>query len=479
MKEPGTYWASDAWSCALSVFDFYGRTGMISVCQSRKWIFPGAIQSEIEAVWEAVESGASEFEDLLERIFAKRGEKMRDRIRRREREGMVVHADTFADKLSHVEAEALAERLPKLAEELRDRSSLRSPVPLSQIIEDELGESLRFSATSNDLELSTVGDILSRCRLRWIVPDLIPRAGLVAIYGPWSCGKSFLALDLTLSIACGMPFFGTPTVQGKACYVLAEGVEGFGARIAAWSAVRQAFPDTVSENFRVVPRAVRFFDGQSVELRMLLERAGFRPVVVVLDTLNGMFSGGDENRTEDMTRFLGYVEDLRNSLDATIIIVHHSRADGERIRGSGALPARMDTIIRCQAQGGAMPREKILEATVEKQKGKDERWRIRAKILEEPESQAGYLREVPWSEVSAQDEATESGLLEALLNQWIGVPISERSWRASYHPVNGDFGSLVKQLVTGGWVKLSDRRLGNSNNYEPTEKALSAKRLPF
>ena len=47
-------------------------------------------------------------------------------------------------------------------------------------------------------------------------------------------GKTFVALDMALSIAKGLPFHGLPTKQGAVAYIAGEGARGLLGRIEAW-----------------------------------------------------------------------------------------------------------------------------------------------------------------------------------------------------------------------------------------------------
>ena len=66
----------------------------------------------------------------------------------------------------------------------------------------------------------TVSDILSTVMepKEKIVQDLIPQ-GICILAGPQKVGKSFLALDISVSVALGRPVLGHETVQGECLYL--------------------------------------------------------------------------------------------------------------------------------------------------------------------------------------------------------------------------------------------------------------------
>ncbi len=68
----------------------------------------------------------------------------------------------------------------------------------------------------------------------YLVKGLIPREGLIVIWGPPKCGKSFWVFDLAMHIALGWPYRGRRIVQGPVVYVACEGAHGFRGRIEAF-----------------------------------------------------------------------------------------------------------------------------------------------------------------------------------------------------------------------------------------------------
>ena len=68
----------------------------------------------------------------------------------------------------------------------------------------------------------------------YLVKGLIPREGLIVIWGPPKCGKSFWTFDLAMHIALGWRYRGRRIVQGPVVYVACEGAHGFRARIEAF-----------------------------------------------------------------------------------------------------------------------------------------------------------------------------------------------------------------------------------------------------
>jgi hypothetical protein len=75
-----------------------------------------------------------------------------------------------------------------------------------------------------------------------------------------------------------------------------------------------------------------------------------KPDFVVIDTLARCFDG-DENKQEDMGRFIQGADRFRRQFDATVLIVHHTRLDGDRERGNTAFRGAADTMLKITRQG--------------------------------------------------------------------------------------------------------------------------------
>lgn len=74
---------------------------------------------------------------------------------------------------------------------------------------------------------------------------------------------------------------------------------------------------------------------------------GSKPVLIVLDTLVRNYGDGDENSTQDMSRFVAACDKIRNRYDSTVLVVHHTgHAEKSRARGALALKAALDAEYR-------------------------------------------------------------------------------------------------------------------------------------
>lgn len=68
----------------------------------------------------------------------------------------------------------------------------------------------------------------------WVVQDLIAADSVAWIYGAPGSYKSFLAMDMAMSVATGKPWQGRDVSQGSVLFIAAEGGDDIHIRRAAW-----------------------------------------------------------------------------------------------------------------------------------------------------------------------------------------------------------------------------------------------------
>lgn len=179
----------------------------------------------------------------------------------------------------------------------------------------------------------------------WLVSDLIPEGGLAQVYGAQKRNKTFVTLDMALSVATGRPFHGVEVKQGRVTYVIGEGgAARFGDRILAWCKHNGVEPSSLSGRFSVVP--VRVSLDNAEDLKAFLAADPDACALVVFDTLARCMDG-DENSTRDMGVAVKGLDQVRERYGCAVIAVHHSGKDSDRGgRGSTALPGAVDATLR-------------------------------------------------------------------------------------------------------------------------------------
>jgi hypothetical protein len=178
----------------------------------------------------------------------------------------------------------------------------------------------------------------------YLVKGIIPRCGLVITWGPPKCGKSFWTLDLTMHVALGWCYRGHRVQQGAIVYLALEGGLRFNDRVEAWRRKHLA-GHSGEVPFYLLGVPVDIIADHPALIEAIAEQLGGQaPVVVVVDTLNRGLAG-DENKSDDMAKFIRAADAIRATFGSAVLIVHHCGIQRNRPRGHTSLSGADDAQI--------------------------------------------------------------------------------------------------------------------------------------
>jgi AAA domain len=204
----------------------------------------------------------------------------------------------------------------------------------------------------NDTGMSTASN--------YLVKGILPRTGLAVVWGPPKCGKSFSTFDLVVHIALGREYRGRKVQQGVVVYCALEGGGGFGNRIEAW---RKQHGNGGEDNvpFYLIRQPFDLVNDYTLLIAAIRDELGkAAPAAIVIDTLNRAMGGGDENKSDDMGKFIKALGAVQAAFDCLIVVVHHCGIVGTRPRGHTSLAGADDAQIRIERN-----KDGIIKATVE------------------------------------------------------------------------------------------------------------------
>lgn len=179
----------------------------------------------------------------------------------------------------------------------------------------------------------------------WIIDQWIIDDGVSVWFGPPKTYKTFNVLDMALSVSCGLPWRGNTVTQAPVLYLLGEGMGTFKYRVHVWL---QARSEGRQAKFWTIPVGVPLSTPEGLSNAMAaIDSLPTLPGLIVIDTLNRHFGPGDENSSQDMTKFVQAIDAIRAHTRAHIAIVHHSGKDADKgARGSSALLGAVDNEFR-------------------------------------------------------------------------------------------------------------------------------------
>lgn len=204
----------------------------------------------------------------------------------------------------------------------------------------------------------TVGTFLQRPPKQWIVDKVLGVQDFCLLYGESGHGKTHIALDFAYACATGRTFADTFTVSRPltVAYATGEGIGGLADRLRAVSAY-YGTQDVPLYLFADIPQLHSGeFDASARSFSrawQAMQETGTVPAldVLILDTLHNATAGADENSAKDAAIVQQTLRYLRDTLGCAVVLIHHANKAGTSERGSSALRASMDTVMRAQKYG--------------------------------------------------------------------------------------------------------------------------------
>lgn len=195
-------------------------------------------------------------------------------------------------------------------------------------------------------------------QLEFLVDDMLTTGDKSILAGVSGSGKSFLALDMAMSISRGTEFLGRAVQQGGVIYQAGEGARGLKKRIKAYRKYKE-IPDGEDVPFVILPSKVDLFSREGDTQKLIDEVNAWKIVMpdlklLVIDTFNRASTGADENSGKDVGQFIDSIDRLQLGCGVHVMIVHHMNANGGKVRGHTSLYADVDqvlTVIRDEETG--------------------------------------------------------------------------------------------------------------------------------
>jgi hypothetical protein len=232
-----------------------------------------------------------------------------------------------------------------------------APVGINRIFEAGSGLSvgpngiyLSMSGQPNSgskFEIEPWNEIVKLPSEEWLIKKILPSQGLAVGFGRPNSFKSFVAIDIGLSVALGKSWGGHKVKQGSVLYIAAEGANGVRKRIKA---LKEKIDPALEVPFSLISAAPNFGTGPE-DLNLLVKvinNSQLKPSLIIIDTLSQSLGGADENGS-GMVTFVRNATALSRLCNALVLVVHHSGLDNEkRLRGHSSLHGAVDAQILCE-----------------------------------------------------------------------------------------------------------------------------------
>ena len=206
-------------------------------------------------------------------------------------------------------------------------------------------------SVNQQLPVVRVGEISSEDHAhRWLVEELWGAKSVGVIGGAPKCLKTWLGLEIALSVATGTACLGkyaVPEPGPVLMYLAEDSLPAVRQRVAGMA--RHRGSELSGVEIHVITAGALRLDRERDRMRLLETARRLRPRLLLLDPLVRLH-GIDENSASEVAALLAYFRSLQRLLDVSVILVHHTRknatggvAAGLGLRGSSDIHAFGDS----------------------------------------------------------------------------------------------------------------------------------------
>lgn len=284
---------------------------------------------------------------------------------------------------------------------------------------------------------------------QWLVEPLWARAGVGIVGGGPKCCKSWLGLELALSVASATPCLGRFLVRdpGSVLVYLAEDApDAVKQRLVGLCRHRGVDLADVPLDVITAPSLRLDLERDRARLHETLRLS--RPRMLLLDPFVRLHRI-DENSAADVSALLAFLRELQREHDVAIVVAHHARKNGpagaqagQGLRGSGDFHAWTDSALYVRRSGDR------ISVTVEH----------RAAPAPDPfdvalipgDDRTAHLEIVSPSDSQRHDVSARARLLAAIDER--GGVVSREALRAALRLRNETLGALLTELARDGLV---------------------------
>ena len=207
------------------------------------------------------------------------------------------------------------------------------------------------TSADQSLPVVRVGEISSEAsEERWLVKELWGARSVGVIGGAPKCAKTWLGLDIALSVATGTACLGkyiVPEPGPVLVYLAEDALPVVRERIEGMARYRGL--DLGPVEIHVITAPVLRLDRDRDRTRLRETTRQLRPKLLLLDPLVRLH-GIDENHAGEVAALLAYFRSLQRELDLSVLLVHHTRKNaaggvalGQGLRGSSDIHAFGDS----------------------------------------------------------------------------------------------------------------------------------------
>ena len=172
---------------------------------------------------------------------------------------------------------------------------------------------------------------------RWLVTGLWSEQAVGIVGGEPKCCKSFLALDLAVAVAAGVPClrrFAVPRAGRVLLFAAEDALHIVRRRLEGISAAAGVALANLDIQVITAPTVRLDLDADRRNLAETVAR--LQPRLLILDPFVRLHRI-DENASGEVAPLLAYLRELQRQHDVAVLVVHHAKKGGGGVRAGQAL----------------------------------------------------------------------------------------------------------------------------------------------
>ncbi len=302
---------------------------------------------------------------------------------------------------------------------------------------EEVAEALEdtLDRTEQDRVLYTAKDALhDPPTLKWAVEGIFAQPSLNLLVGDPGTKKTYLAIDLAVSVAMGQPWLGHAVTRSPVLFVDEEmGLYQLWARL---NSSLHAHGADISTPFDFISLGGYDFR-DSADADQLIHRALSRGSgLIIIDALANLMRAG-ENNLASVQPVLFNLRRMAETCKAAVVVIHHNNRHGV-FRGSSSISAAVDLMLSISSS----PADSLIELSS-----------LKARFHLEP------AEEKPASPISPPEPATPRKGLNLSILEFLArtsEATREQIISACLEYTAGSVSTVVDELLASGMIKRAN-----------------------
>ena len=290
---------------------------------------------------------------------------------------------------------------------------------------------------------------------RWLIDSLWARAGVGIVGGAPKCCKSWLGLDMALSVASATPCLGAfPVLEsGSVLLYMAEDSTAIVKERLTGLCCHRGL-DLATLPIDVITAPTVRLDLERDQQRLAETVRQQQPRLLLLDPFVRLHRI-DENHAGDVSAILAYLRALQRQYDLALVVVHHARKNGpagvqagQGLRGSGDFHAWGDSNLYLRRQQNhllltiehraAQAPDPLSLSLVHSERGDDTHLELAGTPTDDPKSRSPTAHTLGTDLMRVLAQATQ--------------PLTRADLRAALHVRNERLGEALQRLTTDGAI---------------------------